>query len=86
MSMRAGKPIGKKTVKGEALLRMDCIDAIEICYLNNDNEIVSKMKFYHCIPTTLSSLSLETGTSEEATFIVTFDYENMSLQPETLEE
>lgn len=86
MSMRAGKPIGKKTALGEKLLRMDCIDAIEVCLLNNDKVMVSKMKFLHCIPTNLSALSLETGQAQEATFIVTFDYENMTLQPVTSEE
>lgn len=86
MSMRAGKPIGKTSLKGEALLRLDQIDCIEVCLLNNDKVIVSKMKFFDCIPTNLAALSLETGQKNTSTFVVTFDYENMSLQPVTTEE
>lgn len=86
MNMRAGNPIGKETLKGEKLLRLDQIDCIEVCLLNNDKVMVSKMKFFDCIPTNLGSLSLETGVKNEATFAVTFDYENMSLQPVTHEE
>ena len=35
-AMRHGETCGKKSLKGEELLRMDCIDAIEIVSLNND--------------------------------------------------
>lgn len=86
MSMRAGKPIGKVSVKGDVLLRLDQIDCIELCLLNNDKVMVSKMKFFDCIPTNLSSLSLETGQKNIASFVVTFDYENMEFQPLTVEE
>lgn len=86
INMRGGNAIGKKTVKGDALLRLDQVDCIEVCLLNNDKVMVSKMKFYDCIPTNLGSLSLETGVKNEATFAVTFDYENMELQPVTHEE
>lgn len=86
MSMRAGEPIGKTNIKGEPLLKEDCVDVIEVCLLNNNKEMVSKMKFYHCIPTNLAALSLESGQKNIASFVVTFDYENMNLQPLTTEE
>lgn len=86
INMRAGNAIGKKNLKGEALLRLDQIDCIEICLLNNNKVMVSKMKFFDCIPTNLSSMSLETGQKNLASFVITFDYENMSLQPITHEE
>jgi len=84
--MRGGNPIGRRNIKGEKLLRYDAIDVIELCLLNNDKVIVSKMKFKHCIPTNMSSLELTTGQADGATFTVTFDYENMTLQPMTEEE
>ncbi len=84
--MRHGETCGKKSLKGEELLRMDCIDAIEIVSLNNDNKIQSKMKFKHAILTNLQNVSLEYGTSDICTFACTFDYETIELQLQNLED
>ena len=85
-AMRHGETCGKKSLKGEELLRMDCIDAIEIVSLNNDNKIQSKMKFKHAILTNLQNVNLEYGTSEICTFTCTFDYETVELQLQNLED
>ena len=68
------------------LLRMDCVDAIELVSLNNNNKIMSKMKFKHAIPTTLSNLSLQYGSAEQVTFVVTFEYEIIDLMLENTED
>lgn len=85
-AMRHGETCGKKSLKGEELLRMDCIDAIEIVSLNNDNKIQSKMKFKHAILTNLQNVTLEYGTSDICTFACTFDYETIELQLQNLED
>lgn len=77
--MRYGDTCGKKSLKGEELLRMDCIDAIEIVSLDNDNQIKSKMKFKHAIIVDLATLNLEYGNSDICTFTCTFDYETIEL-------
>lgn len=84
--MRHGQTCGRTSLKGEELVRMDAIDCIEICMLNNDKEIISKLKFHHCILNNLSSLELKYGESETASFICTFEVENMSFDLETKEE
>jgi len=84
--MRYGETCGKTSLKGEELLRMDCIDAIEIVSLDNDNKIKSKMKFKHAIISNLASLNLEYGTSDICTFTCTFEYENIELQLENTED
>lgn len=84
--MRFGESCGKTNLKGEELLRMDCIDAIEIVSLNNNNKIVSKMKFKHAIINNLAQLSLQYGVSDVVTFVCTFDYENIELQLENTED
>ena len=43
--MRHGKSCGKTNLKGDELIRMDCIDTIEILHCNNNGEVISKMKF-----------------------------------------
>lgn len=75
--MLNGEYCGKKNADGEELLRMDCIDAVEVVFLNNDNEITSKFIFKHCILSNLGSFQLEQGQSNLCTYIVTFDYEEL---------
>jgi hypothetical protein len=84
--MRFGESCGKTNLKGEELLRMDCIDAIEIVSLNNNNKIISKMKFKHAIINNLAQLSLQYGVSDVVSYVVTFDYENIELQLENTED
>ena len=84
--MRFGEPCGKTNLKGQELLRMDCVDAIELVSLSNNNKIMSKMKFKHAIPTTLSNLSLQYGSAEQVTFVVTFEYEIIDLMLENTED
>lgn len=75
--MRYGQTCGKKSLKGEELLRFDCIDAIEICFLDNDGRVLSKMRFKHCIINNLSSLDLKYGSADLGTMIATFDVEEL---------
>jgi hypothetical protein len=84
--MRFGEACGKTTAKGDELLRMDCIDAIELISLNNNNKIISKMKFKHAIPNNLAQLSLQYGSAENVTYVVTFEYEQIELQLENKED
>ena len=84
--MRFGEACGKKNLKGEELLRMDCIDAIELVSLNNNNKIISKMKFKHAIPNNLAQLSLQYGSADNVTFVCTFEYEQIELQLENQED
>lgn len=79
-NMRYGQTCGKKNLKGEELVRMDRIDTIELVCLNNDDEIVSKMKFQNCILTNIGALQLEYGQSEQASFTTTFDIENIDFE------
>lgn len=84
--MRFGEACGKTNLKGDELLRMDCIDAIELISLNNNNKIISKMKFKHAIPNNLAQLSLQYGSAENVTYVVTFEYEQIELQLENKED
>ena len=84
--MRFGEPVGKTDLKGRELLRMDCIDAIEIVSLDNNNKIISKMKFKHAIINNLSNLSLQYGSASVVNYIATFDYENVELMLENTED
>lgn len=84
--MRFGEPVGKTDLKGKPLLRYDCIDAIELVSLNNNNKIISKMKFKHAIINNLSSLSLQYGSASPVNFVATFDYENVELLLENTED
>lgn len=78
--MRYGQTCGKTNLKGEELLRMDCIDTIEIVFLNNKNEAVSKMVFGHCILNNLSSMELTKQQSEIGKFTATFEVETIDLE------
>lgn len=84
--MRYGKTSGKTNLKGDELLRMDCVDAIEIVSLNNDNKIISKMKFKHAIIQDLSSLSMTYGSADIITFQATFSYELIELLLDNTED
>ena len=84
--MRYGRTCGKKSLKGDELLRMDCIDAIEFVSLNNDNKIISKMKFKHAIITDIGSWNGTYGSAEVVTFSATFNYETVELLLEDTED
>lgn len=84
--MRYGHTCGKKSLKGEELLRFDCIDAIEICFLDNDGRVLSKIRFKHCIINNLSTLDLKYGTSELGTMIATFEVEEQEFVVEQGDE
>ena len=84
--MRYGKTCGKTNLKGDELLRMDCVDAIEIVSLNNDNKIISKMKFRHAIISDLGNLNLTYGSSDIITYAATFHYETIELIPDNTED
>ena len=84
--MRHGQTCGKKSLIGEELLRYDCIDTIEVINLTNNNEVVSKLKFGHCILNNISSMELTCQTSELSKFTVTFEVETLDLDLLTNEE
>lgn len=84
--MRHGQTCGKKSLIGEELLRYDCIDVIEVINLTNNNEIVSKLKFGHCILTNISSSEFTCQSSEIGKFTVTFEVETLDLDLLTEEE
>ena len=84
--MRFGEAVGKTTAKGDELLRMDCIDAIEIVSLNNNNKIMTKMKFKHAILNNMAQLSLQYGSADPVTYVCTFTYENIELLLENTED
>lgn len=84
--MRYGKSCGKTNLDGKELLRMDCIDAIEVVSLNNDGKIISKMKFNHAIISDLGNFNLQYGSSDIVTFAATFHYETIELLLENTED
>lgn len=84
--MRHGMTCGKKSLIGEELLRYDCIDTIELINLNNKNEVISKMKFGHCILSNLGSAEFNCQQSELSKFTVTFEIETIDLDLLTDEE
>ena len=84
--MRHGQTCGKKSLIGEELLRFDCIDTIELINLSNNNEVLSKMKFGHCILSNLGSAEFNCQTSELSNFTVTFEIETLDLDLLTDEE
>ena len=86
MYMRYGYPCGKKSLNGEELLRFDCIDTIEVINLSNNNEVISKLKFGHCILSNISSAEFTCQTSELSKFTVTFEVETLDLDLLTDEE
>lgn len=86
MYMRYGYSCGKKSLVGEELLRFDCIDTIEVINLSNNNEIISKLKFGHCILSNISSAEFTCQTSELSKFTVTFEVETIDLDLLTDEE
>ena len=82
--MRHGKVIPDRTnLSGEALVRMDCIDVIELCLLDNDNNIISKLKFHHCIINNMGALDLKYSDSELGSLVCTFEVENMTFEVQT---
>ena len=84
--MRHGQTCGKKNLLGEELVRFDCIDVIEVINLTNNNEIVSKLKFGHCILNNVSSVEFTNQSSELSKFTVTFEVETLDLDLMTDEE
>lgn len=77
---RHGLTSGKKSLIQEELVRLNCVDAIEIISLDNNNNVKSKLKFKHCILSNIGSLQLQYGVSEEATFVCTFEYEEIDIE------
>ena len=84
--MRHGQTCGKKSLTGEELLRFDCIDTIEVINLTNNNEVISKFKFGHCILNNVSSCEFTCQSSEICKFTVTFEIETLDLDLLTDEE
>lgn len=84
--MRHGMSCGKKSLIGEELVRYDCIDTIEVINLSNNNEVVSKLKFQHCILNNVSSAEFTCQASELSKFTVTFEVESIDLDLLTDEE
>jgi hypothetical protein len=84
--MRHGQTCGKTNLKGEELVRMDCIDTIEVINLTNNGEVVSKLKFGHCILNNVSSTEFTCQSSELSKFTVTFEVETVDLDLLTNEE
>lgn len=82
--MRHGKTLPDRTnLDGVPLVRMDCIDVIELCLLDNDKKIISKMKFHHCILNNMGALDLKYSDSELGTMVCTFEVENVSFEVNT---
>ena len=84
--MRHGMTCGKTNLEGEELLRMDCIDAIDVIHYNNKGVPVSITKFIHCILDNLSSIELTKQQSDICKFNVTFKCEGVDLDILTNEE
>lgn len=81
--MRYGQTCGKKSLKNEELLRLDCIDVMEICLLDNDGRVISKIKFKHCIINNLSTIDLKYGSADLGSMIATFEVEELEFCVET---
>ena len=60
--------------------RNNNINKIIINTLDNQRRLMGRLSFSACIPASLGSLSLVSGTSEELTFPVSFVYEEFSLE------
>lgn len=56
------------------------IKAINIELLDNQKRIVAVLTFTKCFLLSLSSISLETGTSDEITFTTNFSYEEINYE------
>jgi hypothetical protein len=78
--MRYGRTCGKKNLKQEELVRMNCIDKIETIFLDNNGEVTSKLVFGHCILNNLSSAEFTKQQSEISKFTVTFEVETVDLE------
>jgi hypothetical protein len=84
--MRHGQTCGKKNLLGEELVRFNSIDVIEVINPTNNNEVVSKLKFGHCILNNVSSVEFTNQSSELSKFTVTFEVETLDLDLMTDEE
>ncbi len=76
---RAGKSC-RKGLDGKDLLRDNCIDSCRIYMYDNNKNVQSKFEFKRCFLTSISSMDLKFGTSEHATFTLTFQYENFDFK------
>lgn len=76
-AMRHGKTCGRKNLKEQELVRMDNIDSIDIIFLTNEDEIVSKLSFKNCVLNNIGSIELEYGASELGSFVTTFEVEDI---------
>lgn len=84
--MRHGATSSRTAEGTEPLVRMDSIDTIELCLLDNDGHIVSKLRFHQCILSNISSLDLKFSDAETGTMVLTFEVEEMSFDVETEED
>lgn len=64
---------------GEALLRDNCIDRIDIYSLDNTGFPTAKLSFFRAFLTGLGNLPLEFGDASIVTFNTTFEYEKFGL-------
>ena len=65
---------------GKPLLRLNCIDSLDVYSYNNIDKAASRIKFKSCQITSISNLALKYGTSDAAIFTVTLDYENIEIE------
>jgi hypothetical protein len=64
---------------GEALLRDNCIDRIDVYSLDNTGFPTSKLSFHRAFLTGIGNLPLEFGDASIVTFQTTFEYEKFGL-------
>lgn len=75
---RHGLKTDKLSLKGEELVRNNCVEVFEVEMLNNDKEPISKLQFNRCFLNNISSVSLEYGNSDVKSIIMTFEVEELS--------
>lgn len=76
---RAGKSC-RKNLDGQWLLRDNCIDSLRVYMYDNNKTVQSKFEFKRCFLTSISSMDLKYGSSDHATFTLTFKYENFDFK------
>lgn len=73
----------RKGLDGYDLLRDNCIDSLRVYMYDNNKQVKSKFEFKRCFLKSISSMDLKNGTSDHATFTLTFDYENFDFKLQT---
>lgn len=76
MANRLGK-IARTDLRGEPLLRDNCIDKVNVYFYDNAKNVKSKLEFQRCFITSISNMDLKYGVSEHGSFIVTLDFEGI---------